>query len=163
MEIEPADSREEKTLYRCERFELEDNRIYVEWPWLSHADMEEYVTDSSYETFREATSEEVDLYEEAYADGYGVAAMLEFEHSYDGITFRVELDKDGSLDFEGTKMFECAICGSHKDFDEEVATANDLFLGVVKDDKLWHVCFECAMIGSEIGAIEVEDDPEATS
>lgn len=158
MEIEPADSREEKTLYRCERFELEDNRIYVEWLWLSHADMEEYVTDSSYETFREATSEEVDLYEEAYADGYGVAAMLEFEHSYDGITFRVELDKDGSLDFEGTKMFECAVCGSHKDFDEEVATVNDLFLGVLKDDKLWHVCFNCAMIGTEIGSIEIEDD-----
>lgn len=163
MEMEPANSRENKTLYRCERFEPEDNELYVEWLWLSIKEAEEHVADTNIESVRAATLEETNLYEEAYADGYGIAAMLEFQHTYDGVTFRVELGEDGELDFNGKKMFECAVCAQHKDFDEEVATVNDLFLGVLKDDKLWHVCYSCGLIGTEIGSIEISSDADPES
>lgn len=151
----------EKALYRFEYYEPEDKETYVDWVWLSDSEINDYK--SSYGTFkmRPATEEETDLYNEAYADGYGVAAVLEFESQYDGISFRVELGEDGLLDVKGTKMFECAICGNHKDFETEVATVGDFYLGMVKDDKLWHLCFDCVMIQQEIDSIEF--DPEAES
>ena len=147
-----------KILYRFEYFEPEDNETYVDWVWLGPLELNYYKSDYQTIKVRPATPDENDLYEEAYADGYGIAAMLEFESSYDGITFRVELGKDGELDFNGKKMFECAVCTQHKDFDEEVAMVKDLYLGVIKDDKLWHICYDCGLLGTEIGSIEIEDD-----
>lgn len=163
MEMVPANSDKERFLYRCERFEPEDNQLYVEWMWLSPEELKDFSRDSNIENVRRATYEEENLYEEAYADGYGVAAMLEFESQYDGITFRVELGEDGNLDFNGKKMFQCAICDSHKDFETEVATVGDFYIGMVKDDKLWHICYDCALIGVEINEIEIENDTEGTS
>ena len=156
MDIEYEDH-EDKSLYRAEYVDF-DNSKTVEWVWLGEDDVEMYRSSYNSVKTRLATEDETLLYEEAYSDGYGMAAMLEFESSYDGVTFRVELDGNGNLDMQGTKMFECAVCGAHKDFETEVAMANDLYLGVVKEDKLWHVCFECAMIGSAIGGIQLEED-----
>lgn len=143
-------------LYRFEYFEPEDNQTYVDWVWLDPLELNDYKSNYNTIKVRPATADECDLYEEAYADGYGMAAMMEFESKYDGVTFRIKLDDKGELDFEGTKMFECAVCTNHKDFEDDVAMSGDMFLGVVKEDKLWHICYECAMIGTEISNIEIE-------
>lgn len=157
-------NQEEQILYRFEYFEPEDSATYVDWVWLGPLDLNNYK--SGYDTVkvRPATEDEVDLYEEAYADGYGIAAVMEFESKYDGITFRISLDDKGELDFEGTKMFECAICDKHKDFETEVAMVKSMYLGLVKDDKLWHVCHDCVMLQVEVDDIEItaadESSPE---
>ena len=154
---------EERNLYRFEYYEPEDQCNYTDWVWLKDDEISDYRSSYGTVNVRPATSDEEDLYNEAYADGYGIAAMMEFESKYDGVTFRVELGEDGELNVDGKKMCEGAVCGDHKDFEDEVAMANDLFLGVVKDDKLWHICFGCAMLGSEIGGIEIEDMGEDES
>lgn len=146
-----------RSLFRFEYYEPEDNRTYVEWVWLTDEELPDYRAESMSVEYRRATEDEVSLYEEAYADGYGVAAMLEFESQYDGITFRVELGEDGKLDMNGSKMFQCAICDKHKDFDSEVAMTGDFYMGMVKDDKLWHICYECALMGLEINTIVIEE------
>lgn len=157
------DDHENRKLYRFQYYEPEDRCDYVEWVWLTDEELPSYRSSDENVRHRKATIEEQNLYDEAYADGYGVAAYMEFESTYDGITFRVELGEDGNLDVNGKKMFECAVCAEHKDFDEEVAMSNDLYLGVLKKDKLWHVCYDCALIGTEIGSIEIASDPDPTS
>jgi hypothetical protein len=159
------DSQEtERFLYRFEYYEPEDNRTYVDWIWLTHEELKDHKSSYNEVKIRLATEDESDLYNEAYADGYGIAAMMEFESQYDGITFRVELGKDGQLDMNGKKMFECAICEKHKDFETEVGTAAGLYLGEVKNDKLWHVCYDCAENAAMLRAIEDSiDDTEEPS
>lgn len=146
---------QERILYRFEYFEPEDNETYVDWVWLGPLELNYYKSDYKIVKVRPATDGEIELYEEAYADGYGMAAMLEFEDRYDGVTFRVEV-KDGDLDMKGKKMFECALCGKHKDFEEDVAMLHGLFVGEVKDDKLWHVCYDCVMVQIEVETIDIE-------
>lgn len=154
-----------RILYRFEYYEPDDNETYVDWIWLDARELNNYKSEYQTIKVRPATEDETDLYEEAYADGYGVAAMLEFQSQYDGVTFRVEVNKDGELDFDGKKMFECAICEKHKDFAEEVGVAGGLYLGEVKDDKLWHVCYDCAehvsMMSAIQDAMENDSDPES--
>ena len=156
---------DDKILFRFEYFDDIDQQTYVDWVWLNPGEIADYK--SNYQTIkvRPATADEESLYEEAYADGYGMAAVLEFESKYDGVTFRVELGEDGKLDFDSKKMFQCAMCDKHKDFETEVATANGLYLGEVKEDKLWHVCYECAMLQIEVEGIsfEFEEEGEADS
>ena len=152
MMIEQSD--EGRSLYRFSYYEPEDDCNYVDWVWLKSEEVLNYRPDSLSLEYRPATKDETELYEEAYADGYGVAAILEFESSYDGVTFRVEIDEDGELDMNGAKMFQCGICDKHKDFDDEVAMTAGLFLGEVKDDKLWHVCYSCAENAAMIQGIE---------
>lgn len=145
---------EGRTLFRFEYYEPEDQQTYVEWVWLKEEELKDYR--ASYQTIkvRPATADESDLYDEAYADGYGVAAMMEFESQYDGVTFRVEMGEDGELDFNGKKMFQCGVCDKHKDFEDDVAMTAGLFLGEVKDDKLWHVCYDCAENAAMLKTIE---------
>ena len=148
-----------RSLYKFEYYDPDDGESYTDWVWLADDEINGYKSGYSSIKMRPGTKDEEDLYNEAYADGYGIAALMEFEAQYDGITYRVELDESGSLDFQGTKMFECALCSKHKDFETEVAIANDFFLGTIKDKKLWHVCFDCVMMKEEIDGIEIE--PEA--
>ena len=153
-----------RILYRFEYYEPEDNETYVDWVWLDAKELNNYKSEYSTIKVRPATEDEADLYEEAYADGYGIAAMIEFEAQYDGISFRVELGEDGQLDMNGKKMFECAICEKHKDFEDEVAVTAGLYLGEVKNDKLWHVCYDCAENAAMLKAIEDSiDDTGETS
>lgn len=143
-------------LYRVEYYEPLDESFYVNWVWLKNEEIEDYL--SGYDesvSIRKATQEESELYQEAYADGYGVAALMEFESQYDGITFRVEFDESGNLtNMQGRKMFQCAVCDRHQDFEEGVATAGGMYLGVVRDEKLWHLCYECAQGRAEVEWIE---------
>jgi len=145
---------ENRILYRFEYYEPEDNETYVDWVWLNPLELNDYRSGYTTIKVRPASEDECDLYEEAYADGYGIAAMMEFESSYDGITFRVEMGEDGELNMDGKKMFECAICSNHKDFEDDVAMTAGLYLGEVKDDKLWHVCYVCAQNAVMLKSIE---------
>jgi len=153
---------EGRILYRFEYYEPEDQATYVDWVWLDARELNNYKSEYNTIKVRPATEDETDLYEEAYADGYGIAAMMEFESQYDGVTFRVEMGENGDLDFNGKKMFECAICEKHKDFEEEVGVAGGLYLGEVKDDKLWHVCYDCAQNVAMLTAIgdSMEEEEE---
>lgn len=160
---------ETRALYRVEYYESLDEQFYVNWVWLKEEEIDDYL--SGYDnpaSMRKATEEESDLYQEAYADGYGIAAMMEFESQYDGITFRVELDGDGKLtNMKGKKMFQCAVCDRHQDFEDNVATAGGMYLGAIRDEKLWHICYDCAQGTAEVEWIEQgwvwDDDTESTN
>lgn len=134
--------KDSRSLYRFEYYEPEDDFTYVDWVWLDVDEISDYKSGLNEVKFRPATKDESELYDEAYADGYGVAAVMEFESKYDGITFRIEITGDGELS-TGKKMFQCAICDEHLDFELESAAIGDMYLGVIKDDKLWHVCKSC--------------------
>ncbi len=149
---------ETRNLYRFEHYEPLDEATYVDWVWLEPAEVPEYRSSDMGVKYRVATKDEEDLYNEAYADGYGVAAILEFESKDNGITFRVELNKD-SEEFNYTKMFKCSTCGEHRDFETEVAMANGFYLTELKgkdNDILWHVCYECAMLQLEVDWIDFD-------
>jgi hypothetical protein len=142
---------EGRSLYRFEYYEPDDDFTYVDWVWLRLEEINDYKSGLNDVKFRPATKDESELYDEAYADGYGVAALMEFESQYDGITFRVELDENGELDMNGKKMFQCAVCDKHLDFDSDIATARGMYLGAIRDDKLWHICHDCARGSAEVG------------
>ena len=145
MDEETTEPKDDISLYRFEYLE-EDIRV-IDWLWLTEAELERYLEnfkDASALVYRVATSEEEELYDEAYRDGYEVAAIQEIMKSDNGITFR--LDNIGEETLETTKMFECGICGEHKDFDSDVATANGFYVSISKEDILWHVCFQCTML-----------------
>lgn len=142
--------KEPRSLYRFENYEPLDEQTYVNWIWLTDSEFMEYAEGGN-DSHRIATADEAELYNEAYADGYGMAAALEFESRYDGITFRVELDKE---DFQYTKMFQCAICDRHLDFEENVSSAGSMYLGAIREDKLWHICYDCARGTAEVDWIE---------
>ena len=155
---------EKRSLYRFEHYESLDDEVYVDWVWLKPDEVVPYVAEEE-TSFRIATKDEENLYNEAYADGYGIAALIEYEAAYDGITFRVDID-DGKLDFTSKKMFQCAVCNRHLDFEENVACAGGMYLGALRDDKLWHICYDCAQGNAEVEWIEqgwVWDDDSAST
>lgn len=155
MEIREDYSKEPVTLYRMEY--LDEGIRVVDWLWLTEYELENYLEDKAQAAgliYRVATPEEEELYDEAYRDGYEVATLTGVENAYDGITFRMDgIDEDG--DIKTTKMFQCAECDRNLDFEQEVGTSGEMFLGVLKDDKLWHICYSCAMLQIEIQNIEI--------
>ena len=148
-------SEEEKvSLYRCEYFDSDNDEFIVSWMWLKEEEVAPYV-DSLSAVFRQATKDEEDLYNEAYADGYSNAALKDFESKYDGITFRVEFDENGNLiTMNGKKMFQCAVCDRTFDFEEFVASAGGMYLGAIRNENLWHICYDCAQGRAEVEWIE---------
>ena len=149
-------------LYRFEYYEPLDDCSYVDWVWLEPQEVSEYRSSDVSVTYRVATKDEQDLYNEAYSDGYGVAVALEFESNYNGVTYRVEIS-DNKEDFISTKVFECGTCGERRDFETEVAMANGFYLTDLKgkdSNILWHICYECAMLQLEIDWIDFEIDEE---
>ncbi len=157
--------REDRSLYRFEYYEPLDREFYVDWIWLKDEEVMPYANETA-AIFRPATKDEEDLYNEAYTDGYSIAAMIEYEHKYDGISFRVEVGEDGNLNLSGKKMFQCAICDRHLDFDTTVATTSGMYLGAIREEKLWHICYDCAQGRAEVEWIEQgwvwDDDSKST-
>lgn len=138
----------EKNLYKVDYYEPEDQRSYIDWVWLKPEEVTEYRSDYKYVKVRRATQDEEDLYEEAYEDGYSIAMIMEMRSIDNGVTFRVEVSDDGSFN-AGRKMFKCAMCDKHKDF-EKVGTVNGFYITAMIDDILWHVCYDCAAMSAEI-------------
>lgn len=149
MEAMEDYNKEPVTLYRMEY--LDEGVRIVDWLWLTEYELENYLEDKAQAAgliYRAATPEEEELYDEAYRDGYEVAAITEIQKTYDGVTFRV--DDITETEITTTKMFQCAVCDRHSDFDSDVATAAGMYLGVLKNDKLWHICYDCAQGNAEV-------------
>jgi len=156
-------NKESANLYRFEYYEPLDEFTYVDWVWLEPIEVSEYRSSAANVKYRKATAEEEELYNEAYADGYGIAALMEFQSNDNGITFRVQLNED-KQDFTHTKMFKCATCGEHRDFETEVAMVNGFYLTALKgedNDILWHVCYDCAMLELEVDWIDFDNTEES--
>ena len=147
---------EVKHLYKFDYYEADDNCNYVDWVWLKHSEVEDYKSSYAQVKMRIATQDEENLYEEAYEDGYGIAMVMEMRSIDNGVTFRVELTEDGDFDM-GHKMFRCALCDKHKDFEEHAATAGAYYITQLVDDVLWHVCEECVVLGEQIDEINLDD------
>lgn len=142
-------AKEPVTLYRMEY--LDEGTRIVDWLWLTDFELENYLEEKAQVAgliYRAATSEEEELYDEAYRDGYEVAAITVVNDTYDGVTFRVDSITEEAI--ETTKVFQCAVCDKHDDFESGVATAAGMYLGVLKDDKLWHLCYDCAQGNAEV-------------
>lgn len=144
-------------LYRFEY--LIDNSRRVDWVWLQPGEVQAFLDDLEGASiiYRQASSEEEELYDEAYNDGYGVAMAEESFNNSNGVVFRVEgiESLDPSL-ISAVKMFKCVRCDNYKDFETEVATTNGLYLSESKEDILWHVCYDCVMLQSEIESIKFD-------
>ncbi len=150
-----SENKSKEHLYRFE-FIDDDELPTIQWVWLKPEEVDQYWSSLNGPVIcRQATQDEEDLYEEAYADGYGIAAFLEFESKNDGVTFRVELGEDGELD-ASHKMFQCALCKIHKDFDDAVAHVNGFYLTQLVDETLWHVCYDCISISLSVGDLGLE-------
>lgn len=137
---------------------VDDNANYSNWTWMTieeASDVANLPTLGEIESFREATTEETELYDDAYNDGYGIATIEEFQSCNNGVTFCLNFDNATEGMFTTKKMFECGICGEDKDFESGVASANGLFLSVNVDDMLWHVCFNCAV--EEVEKMEMDN------
>ena len=137
------------TLYRMEY--LDEGTRIVDWLWLTEYELENYLEDKAQAAgliYRAATSEEEELYDEAYRDGYEVAFITGIQENDHGVTFRVDDITEDSI--TTTKVFQCAVCDRHDDFESGVATAAGMYLGVLKDDRLWHICYDCAQGNAEV-------------
>jgi hypothetical protein len=145
---------EELRLYRFEY--LQEEIAVIEWVWLKSGEANSYF-DNHWSmitgvSFRVASQDEEDLYNEAFNDGYMLATVEENRQNDNGITFRLNSFTEEGMDT--TKMFECVRCNKHKDFEGEVAMVNGLYLSEAKEDILWHVCYDCVMLQTEIESIE---------
>ena len=157
---------EEPRLYRFEAYT--SGKIIIEWAWLMLGELQSYLINQANpgaSIYRRATKDEEQLYDDAYEDGYHMATIQEVVDNSNGLTYRVEFNKDadGEVDANGLvghKMFECATCGKHKDLDTEVAIieAGPWYLATLKNDVLWFNCFDCASLGVDISQIELEVD-----
>jgi len=147
------------TLYKFETIE-EDGYNRVDWLWIDDEELTEHL--SSGTIYREATEEEVYLYEEAFSYGKMLGTVETSYLNHNGVMFRVDgLGGDDLLDgIKTVKVFTCARCENPKDFDSEVATVRGLYLTELKDDVLWHVCYDCVMLQTEIESIELDPTEE---
>ncbi len=152
-------SNEGLTLYKFETLE-EDGFNRVDWIWIDEAELAGHL--SSGTIYREATEEEVYLYEEAFSYGKMIGTVESSYLNHNGVMFRVDgLGGDDSLDgLKTVKVFTCARCENPKEFDSEVATSHGLYLTELKDNVLWHVCYDCVMLQTEIESIELDSTEE---
>lgn len=145
-----------KHLYKFDYYEPMDDARYTDWVWLQPAEVKDYRSTYVDVAVRQATEDEEALYEEAYEDGYAIAMIMEMRSVDNGVTFRVEVTKDGEFDM-GHKMFKCALCDKHKDFDEHAATAGAYYMTQLVDDVLWHVCEECVVLGEQVDGVVLDN------
>lgn len=152
------------TLYKFETIE-EDGYNRVDWLWVDNDELSNYL--SSATIYREATEEEVYLYEEAFSYGKMLGTVETSYLNHNGVMFRIDGLGGFSLeeDLKTVKVFTCARCENQKEFDSDVATVNGLYLTELKDDVLWHVCYDCVVLQTEIESIEFDfgQEGEATS
>jgi hypothetical protein len=150
-----SEEEDNKNLYKFEFYEPEDSKFYTDWVWLNPQEVSQYRSEYKSVKVRKATIDEESLYDEAYEDGYSVAMIMEIRSVDNGVTFRVEVGSDGSLT-AGHKMFKCAVCDKHKDFDVDAAIVNSFYITKLVEDIAWHVCNDCFLLGLEIDGVSIE-------
>lgn len=159
----PDSAGDDKILYRFEF--IDAGMRIVEWLWLLETEQGLYRANDDHViglNARTATSEEVELYHEAYEDGYGIAQIEEAESTWNGLSFAMHANKSKVTGYEISeqKIFQCAMCGKQKDFLNEVAVihSGSYYLATLRGDMLWFNCYDCATLTADISAIEIEDD-----
>lgn len=152
-------SNEGLTLYKFETIE-EDGFNRVDWSWIDEAELTDHL--SSGTIYREATEEEIYLYEEAFSYGKMLGTVESSYLNHNGVVFRIDGLGEGSLegDLKTVKVFTCARCDNQKEFDSDVATSHGMYLTELKDNVLWHVCYDCVMLQTEIESIEFNSKEE---
>ena len=141
---------ENSKLYRFEYIDtfMGESTRMVDWVWVPDAELQDYIDSkskiSSGLVMREATEEESELYDEAYNDGYGMATLMEIQKNDNGISFLM-LGMNEDSEIITSKKFQCGVCDEQRDFETEVAVANNFYVSVSKEEILWHVCFNCAI------------------
>lgn len=129
-------------LYRYEY--LSDGYKTVDWIWLEEGETPEtlfvnddYKTDVSY---REATSDETDLYNGAFADGHGLAFVEARMENSNGVFYQlVTFDP-----METKKIFTCGECKKDGlDFESQASKTGNYYVSKEIEGILWHLCIDC--------------------
>ena len=139
--------REDKELYLY-RFEyLSDGQPVVDWVWLGDGEDTQYLAnDSSVSglSYRKATYDEEELYNDAFSDGYGLGSVESEMRRSNEVYFKF-VGLKGDLELETEKVFTCGECKTRMlDFDSKVAKFGPYYITKERDDVLWHLCVECA-------------------
>lgn len=139
--------REDKNLSLYKFEYLHDGYATVDWIWLEPGDERDYLANDSDVTgltMRQATQEEEDLYNEAFADGYGLGSVeTEFKRSNE-VYFKF-LGMKGDLELETEKVFTCGECKTRMmDFESKSAKFGPYFITKEVEGILWFLCIECA-------------------
>lgn len=135
--------REDKEL-KLYRFEyLSDGHRVVDWVWLEETEPKDYLANDDYVTgltYREATTDESELYNEAFSDGHGLGVAETRMETSNGIYYKlITFDP-----METQKIFTCGECGeSGLDFETKAVTTGKYYVAKEKDGVLWHICFDC--------------------
>lgn len=139
--------RDDKNL-KLYRFEyIDDGYATVDWVWLESDQTKDYLAndpDVHAMTVREATEEEADLYNEAFADGYGLGSVeTEFKRSNE--VYYKFVGMKGDLELETEKVFTCGECKTRMmDFESKSAKFGPYFITKDIDGVSWFLCIECA-------------------
>lgn len=150
MSFDEEEEEEEKKffLYRFEYLSL-GNRV-VNWLWFQdEEEAKSYLVDDSDIsglTYRSATKDESELYDEAFSDGHGLGIAESRMESSNGVYHRLNsiVDTDNELDLDTTKVFTCGECGeSDLEFETKAVATGGYYVAKEKDGVLWHICFYC--------------------
>lgn len=139
----------ELSLYRFEY--LSDGYRTVDWVWLGEDEPKDFLANDDYVTgltYRKATTDETDLYNEAFNDGLGIGHAESRMESYNGVGQRLNSMKIDSTDddfkLDTTKVFTCGECGeSMLEFETKAVTTGQYYVAKEKNGVLWYVCFNC--------------------
>lgn len=139
-------------LYRFTYWEEPTSPPSVEWVFGgSDRDMEKhgsmYKDMAFHYEYRRATPDESAAYDEGFTEASALADATSRMQNWNGVTFRIDRFTEDNL--ETTKIFECAKCGKHKEFEAEAATIGEYYICTPspreRNESLWHVCRECAI------------------
>ena len=136
----------ELNLYRFEY--LTDGHRAVDWVWLDEDEPKDYLANDDYVTgltYRKATVDETDLYNEAFADGHGLGIVESRMENSNGVYYQLlSFDPDAEIGLNTKKIFTCGECGeSGLDFETKAVTTGTYYVAKEKDGILWHICFDC--------------------
>ena len=140
------------TLFRFSYWEEPTSPPVIDWVFgHTKRDIEKYAR--SYQEiafhyeYRKATEDEAMAYDEGFSEATALADATSRMQNWNGVTFKIEkFTEDG---IETTKIFECAKCGKHKEFEAEAASIGEYFICTPSprkdNESLWHVCRGCAV------------------
>lgn len=131
-------------LYRFEYIEELCNS--VDWLWLEPEEVKDFRAndpDVVLVSLRKATEEEEDLYNEAFADGYGLGSV-ETEFKKSNQVYYLFTGLKGDMELQTEKIFTCGECRVRSiNFEEKASMFGPYYITKEVDDILWYVCVDC--------------------
>lgn len=131
----------ELKLYRFEY--LSDGHRTVDWVWLEETEPKDYLGNDDYViglSYREATQDEAELYNEAFSDGHGLGTVeANMAHSNEVYYKLVSFDP-----METKKIFTCGECGKKAlDFETQASKTGEYYVTKEIENILWYLCVDC--------------------